>query len=278
MKSVRAVLIDIQVQAAANSRYERYRRLQQQRELVPNPDGRPPRIASDVSPAPSLPSQDYVEGRTDDRLELFDIPSLFAQLHPQHNPLPHDEDIDLGAQALSDTDWDHLQTWGRSLNKEQMSYYDRCKELWFDIRRDKHGICQRCIRRDHNQEEGPPLMSHENQMDPGPVPDTLPKLSDIEQMLIAPVHISMHMAHIKGAQYRYKGHIMTFLRDIPDVVQVLPRLPQHCQVVLIRPKQVLVDGTRSDQDSTRQFRRSFTVRRWAVQVRISLSMPLSYFD
>jgi hypothetical protein len=109
-------------------------------------------------------------------------------------------------------------------------------------------------------------MSEENQMDPGSVPEELPHLTDIEQMLIAPIHISMYMAHVKGAQYRYKGHIITFSRDVPDVVQVLPRLPQHCQVVIIRPKQVLVDGRTVDDGATRQFRRSFTVRRWAVQV------------
>jgi ATP-dependent DNA helicase PIF1 len=114
------------------------------------------------------------------------------------------------------------------------------------------------------------MMSADNNMDPGLIPDHLPELTDMEQMLISPVHISMHMAHIKGAQYRYKGHVMTFLRDIPDVVTVLPRLPQHCHVVMIRPKQVLVNGARED-GTTRQFRRSFTVRRWAIQVSFSLS-------
>lgn len=190
---------------------------------------------------------------------------LYQQLHPQHNPLPYDTPLDLDSPAVSEADWARLQDWMRVLDREQQYYCERCKELWFDIKI-KDGICQRCSIRDREQGDGFPLMSLENQMDPGPVPDSLPELTDIEQMLIAPVHISMHMAHVMGAQYSYKGHVMTFLRDIPDVVSVLPRLPQHCHIVMIRPKQVLVDGRTIDDGTIRQFRKPFTVRRWAVQV------------
>jgi ATP-dependent DNA helicase PIF1 len=165
----------------------------------------------------------------------------------------------------------------RVLNREAQSYYERCKELWFDIKI-KDGVCQRCIARDREQGDGPPLMSAANNMDPGPQLDNLPELTDMEQMMISPIHISMHMVHMKGAQYRYKGHVMTFLRDVPDVVTVLPRLPQHCNVVLIRPKQVLIDGRAREDATTRQFSRAFTVRRWAIQVSLSVSKPVPPFE
>jgi hypothetical protein len=162
--------------------------------------------------------------------------------------------------AISDTYWQFVQQWQRHLDGEQMYYCQQCKELWFNIKL-TDGLCQRCFNDKANQ---PPLYSFENHMDPGELPD-LPTLTDIEQLMVAPIHISMHMAHIKGAQYRYKGHVMTFLRDVPDVVDRLPRLPRHCNTVLIQPKQTLDDPARGE--ITQQFRRSFTVRRRVVQVR-----------
>ena len=113
------------------------------------------------------------------------------------------------------------------------------------------------------------MYSSDNHMDPGEVPPWLPVLTSIEQLLIAPIHISMHMAYIKGAQYRYKGHVMTFLRDVPDVVTRLLRLPRNCNTVLIRPEQRMDDPRRGQ--TTQQFRRSFTVRRSAVQVCVFVS-------
>lgn len=151
------------------------------------------------------------------------------------------------------------------MDAQQMHYCERCKELWFDIKL-SDGVCNRCHQKDHGQ--SPYLYSHDNRMDPGDIPSDLPALTSIEELLIAPIHISMHIAHIKGAQYRYKGHVMTFLRDVPDVVTRLPRLPKNCNVVLIKPQQTMDDPRRGE--TMQQFRRSFTVRRDRVQVRCIL--------
>lgn len=172
----------------------------------------------------------------------------------------------------------------RKLDTTEMEYCERCKELWFDIRRNSDGICQRCLRRDRGIDASQAgidpsqvfLMTASNNMDPGDLPHHLPELSDMEQMLIAPVHISIVMAHIKGAQWRYKGHVMTFLRDVPDIVTRLPRLPRQCNVVLVRPKQVINDLRRGEM--TAQFRRAFTVQRWKVQVFISSQCYFSAFE
>ena len=42
-------------------------------------------------------------------------------------------------------------------------------------------------------------MSKENNMDPSAILDGLPELSIIEEMLIAPIHISINMIHVSGA-------------------------------------------------------------------------------
>jgi hypothetical protein len=252
--------------------------LQRQREILPNPDGRPPRIEDDQEsdePHENEEEQDYDDDIPDDRLPEHDVPLLHEQLHPPFDPLPHDQYIDLDSPAVSEADWERVQNWMRFLDKQEMRTCARCKECWFDIKL-ADGIFKRCEKADKDYDGSSNncfLMSVDNKMDPGPVPADLPVLTDIEQMLVSPVHISMQMAHVKGAQFRYKGHVMTFLRDVPDVVNVLPRLPRHCQVVIIRPKQVLVDGGSEEEGTTRQFRRSFTVRRWAVQVSLSFASP-----
>ena len=108
-------------------------------------------------------------------------------------------------------------------------------------------------------------MSTTNNIDPGLVPPYLPELSDIEQLLIAPIYISMHVYYIKGAQYRYKGHVITFLRNVPLITEVLLRLLQEYDTILIRPRQRVGDrGT----IVTRQFKKAFTIRRYRVQAQL----------
>lgn len=165
---------------------------------------------------------------------------------------------------MSDEDWRRVQLWESKLDRLQRVFCQRCKESWYHLKL-VDGVCNRCRQKDANQTTF--LYSAVNEMDPGDVPSTLPELTAIEQLLIAPIHVSMHIIHVKGAQYRYKGHIMTFLRDVPDVVLRLPRLPRNCNTVLIKPQQTLDDPRRGQ--FAQQFRRSFTVRRGAVQVCIS---------
>lgn len=239
------------VQAAATARQERFEHIQRQRELVPEPDSlSPPRTAP--NPEPTLTPEPAMD-------------PLYHALHDGSYALPIDG-ADMDRPAMSDQHWAYVQPWLAYLDKQQMSFCQRCKELWFNIK-EVDGICQRCILKDGEQTLH--LYSLQNHMDPGDVPSWLPELTAIEQLLIAPIHISMHIAHIKGAQYRYKGHVMTFLRDVPDVVTRLPRLPKHCNTVLIQPHQRLHDPSRGD--ITQQFRRSFTIRRPVVQVRSTLS-------
>jgi hypothetical protein len=248
-----------------------------QRELIPAPDGRPPNIAVVQAAAPPTPP---VPEPTDDS-------SLYHLLHEGAYQLPTDG-ANMRAPAVSERVWAILQQWMRRLDKKQMYHCERCKELWFDVKlvqvvcppwrrccRGTHGVCDRCIAKDRDVLESPDeeslyLYSHANLMDPGDIPSSLPALTDIEQLMIAPIHVSMHVAHIKGAQYRYKGHVMTFLRDVPDIVTRLPRLPANCNIVLIKPQQTLDDPRRGE--TTQQFRRSFTVRRREVLVSAFLAL------
>jgi hypothetical protein len=53
-------------------------------------------------------------------------------------------------------------------------------------------------------------------MYPGPRPqpaDDLPELTQIEEMLIAPVHALVQLWQVRGGQYKYTGHTCNFPRE-----------------------------------------------------------------
>ena len=60
----------------------------------------------------------------------------------------------------------------------------------------KDRVCHRCFLRDANNRKQPFLMSAENQMDPGIVPNHLPELTQVEEMVIARAHVQMLVKRI----------------------------------------------------------------------------------
>ncbi len=65
---------------------------------------------------------------------------------------------------------------------------------------------------------------------------------------------------MRGQQYRYKGHVINFLRDTTRVYRRLPLLPANADIVLLRP------STRQDAAVGRQFTKEFTVRRRVIRM------------
>ena len=65
-------------------------------------------------------------------------------------------------------------------------------------------MCARC-RRD---KKSPRLYSAGNDMHPGPVPDELAGLTDVEEMLISRACPIMSIYRKHGGQYGYKGHVL----------------------------------------------------------------------
>jgi hypothetical protein len=86
------------------------------------------------------------------------------------------------------------------LDRQEIHACTCCKERWFDLKL-TDGIYYRCLERDKNVDRTSNyfLMSADNLIDPGPLPPNLPILIDIEQMLVSPIHISIQIAHVKGA-------------------------------------------------------------------------------
>ena len=65
---------------------------------------------------------------------------------------------------------------------------------------------------------------------------------------------------VRGQQYKYRGHVVHFLRDVGKVYSELPLLPKDLDIVILRPR-----GSEGVEQMTRQFGRRFRVRRAAVE-------------
>ena len=104
--------------------------------------------------------------------------------------------------------------------------------------------------------EEPYFYSAENEMDFGSIPNHLPELSMVEQFIISPVHVFTQVRQVRGAQYRFKGHVVSFARDIGRVFDQLPLLPEELDIVILKPK-----NDASHNQVLHQHGRDFKVRR-----------------
>lgn len=101
---------------------------------------------------------------------------------------------------------------------------DNCHEEGFDLKV-KDGKCHKC------QVNGKKY-THHNNMYPGVAPD-LPPLTQMEEMLISPVHALVQVWQICGGQYKYTGHTCNFPRDTAVFHAKLPLLPQEVDVIIM---------------------------------------------
>ncbi len=87
-------------------------------------------------------------------------------------------------------------------------------------------------------------MSTDNYIDPGVVLSYLLELSQVEEMVITRVHVQMLVKRVRGHQYHYTGHCVTFMQNIVRTVNVLPNLPSELDIVLLQPPASHVDNPR----------------------------------
>ncbi|EFZ03828.1 ATP-dependent DNA helicase PIF1 [Metarhizium robertsii ARSEF 23] len=119
------------------------------------------------------------------------------------------------APALTDRDKATLREFWTMLDNDQMEYCSRCQESWFQMKIDTDGICGRCYRKDAKRRSGEPyFFSADNQLDFGPVPARLPQLTPTEESLIARVHVHVNIMLVRGQKYKYRGHVVHFLREL----------------------------------------------------------------
>ncbi|KAM4067881.1 ATP-dependent DNA helicase PIF1 [Hirsutella rhossiliensis] len=123
------------------------------------------------------------------------------------------------------------------------------------MKRNSLKICSRCIGRDRKKAlDEPYFFSAANNLDFGEVPGNLPDLTMVEEMLIARIHVHVKVLQVRGAQYKYRGHVIHFLRNIGRLFEELPVLPKELDIVLLRPPNMEGDP-RFQQQFARDFRR-----------------------
>ena len=205
-----------------------------------------PTTNADSAPGPPNPvvSARIREGQLHRLLNHVDPPSLGA---------------DLSGPALTDEDDQLLRAFNKALEEDIMEYCSRCHEKWFGMSL-REGICTRCINRDKDRQDGQPfLMSRENHSLVPEAPTHLPALTDVEEILIARIKVAIQVWLVKGAQWKYTGHVVNFMRDTGKIYRKLPTLPKDADIVLIRP-------ARGPDGSRAQFQKRLTVRRHVVQL------------
>ncbi|KJZ70977.1 hypothetical protein HIM_09632 [Hirsutella minnesotensis 3608] len=212
-------------------------------------------IPQNTLPATSLLSQDHRRGRYT-RQGTFN-----PRPQPQERQFDRIVDppftADLNLPALSEEDQELVREFYTALNDDKMHSCIRCRERWFDMKRNSLKICSRCVGRDRKKVPNEPyFFSAANHLDFGEVPTNLPDLTMVEEMLIARVHVHVKVLQVRGAQYKYRGHVVHFLRNVGRLFEELPALPEELDIVLLRPP-----NTEGDPRFRQQFARDFRVRR-----------------
>jgi hypothetical protein len=93
--------------------------------------------------------------------------------------------------------WQYIQNFNAAIDKVKIETCIQCKECWFSIDL-KHKICYRCFNQDKGNKT-PFLISAENKIDLGEILAYLPKLTQVEEIIIA-------WSYIQIIVYRYRGH------------------------------------------------------------------------
>ena len=94
-------------------------------------------------------------------------------------------------------------------------------------------ICKRCVTRERSEKH--PLFTERNCLDVGSVPEHLSELMQIEEHLIAHLHVHIQVWQIKRQHFKYKSHVVTFMQNTPKVYNKLPLLPSELNVSCSEP-------------------------------------------
>jgi uncharacterized protein DUF6570 len=87
---------------------------------------------------------------------------------------------------------------------------------------------ERCYRTRDEEDKEPYLMSNDGGVDPWGLPTHLPKLRQVEDMLIARAHVHVEAKHARGYQYQYTGHTVCFMNNTTKFYDsTLPLLPHQ---------------------------------------------------
>src|SRR5437762_13165059 len=91
----------------------------------------------------------------------------------------------------------------------------------------KDSVCDHCNGTKDKRNKSPYFISDDNEIDPGEVPGHLPKLSQVEEMLISRAHVHLEARRVCGHQYQYTGHTVCFMNNTTKLYNTFPLLPHQ---------------------------------------------------
>lgn len=94
------------------------------------------------------------------------------------------------------------------------------------------GLCNFC-KKDKDKHSEYSLFSARNLMNPGRVPIELSRLTNLESLLIAPVHPVMSVYRVKAQHYKYGRNVINFVQDVNVIASVLPHKTKDLSAVLV---------------------------------------------
>jgi hypothetical protein len=77
-------------------------------------------------------------------------------------------------------------------------------------------------------------MFSENRMDPRVFLAYLLILTQIEEMIIAKLHVQMVLYHYRSYQYHYSRYCMSFIQNMIKMVNILLNLPSELDIVILQ--------------------------------------------
>lgn len=160
---------------------------------------------------------------------------------------------------LSEEQWQYIKNFHADMDRIQMETCIRCKEKWFDMKLNRERVCMKCIMV-QKRKPMPYVYGEGNAMDPGEMPHGLQPLTQVEEMLVARAHVQMVIKRVRGHQFHYSGHTVTFLQDVVKFSSALPMLPEDLDIVYLKPPAARADLSRFRL----QFARDMKVRRGVV--------------
>ncbi|KAK7000858.1 hypothetical protein R3P38DRAFT_1816926 [Favolaschia claudopus] len=174
---------------------------------------------------------------------------------PNNNNPPPVRLPPLSELAISPEDRDLIKDVRNKIMAISLESCTECHERWFDLNV-IDGVCSKCRVRSNNKFKYRDC----NEMNPGsiPGPEDLPPLTQMEEIMISPVHALVSLYQIRGGQFKYSGHCCNFVRDTAVTHNKLPLLPQECDVIVMRRRGV-------DQTTNEDIHQDFRVRRRVVQ-------------
>ena len=79
-----------------------------------------------------------------------------------------------------------------------------------------------------------PLFGKENETIPGPQPKWAQNLTQMEELLVAPILTMMSIYTLSGGSHKAKGNCINFEQNIEEITDTLPRVPMELDVLIIR--------------------------------------------